>query len=231
MKSHLVTTALLLAGLNVYAQKSTWLIDVNGYVDHQENNQASLNNWQIDITAGRQFAKHWAAGLFWSSGEKQYMKLDSASYNTPSGPYSYPIYIRYHRHADKFGIWARYIYKINKQFFFYTQVNVGLTHWGNEDKFPGRIGYYTPLTTNGLDTQTPYFRDGSFVNITPAIAMTIFRGFGVHASVGGIKYEHSSVYGFDNYNHFTVDFAKQFSLGIQKIINTKKSRKLSAQNK
>lgn len=227
MKLHLATVTMLLMGLNADAQKKTWLVDVNGYLDYQKNNYASLNNWQIDLTAGKQIAHHWAAGLFWSSGEKQYLKLDTASYNTPSGSYTYPVYRRYSRSVYKFGMWGRYVCKINKRFFFYTQVSVGLTHWSNEDKFPGNLGYYTPLNTNGLDTQTPNFRDGSFVNITPAIAMTISHGFGVHASVGGIKYEHSAVYGFDSYNRITVDFSKQFSLGIQKIINTKKSRQLA----
>ncbi len=227
MKFRPVIAILIITGLNAHAQKKTWLIDVNGYLDHQESKETSLNNWQIDLTAGRQISEHWAVGAFITKGDQQFLRADSATYATPSGPRNFLVNIRYHQSIDKFGLWCRYIYRVNKRFFFYTQVSAGVSWLGNEDKFPGNLGYYTPLTTNGLDIQKPNFRGGTFVNVTPAIAMTIFRGFGVHASVGGIKYEHSAVYGFDSYNRITVDFSKQFSLGVQKIINTKGSRRLA----
>ncbi len=231
MKKLLTITCLLLATISVNAQKYTWLIDASGFYDHQKDNYASLNNWQADLIVGKQVGKHWAFGLSWSKGEKQYLKSDTASYNSAFGPTVYTIYLPYHRSIDKLGLWARYVYNINKRFFFYVQLNGGFVFRSNESQFGTRLGPSTPLTNAGINTETPYYRDNGFVNLTPAIAMTIYKGYGVHASIGGIQYEHSGVYGFDNYDRVTIDFAKQLSIGIQKIINTKKSRKLMQDKK
>lgn len=228
MKFHLVTTALLFAGLNVNAQKSTNLIDLNGYYDYQNFQKTSVKNWQVNAAFGRQFTRHFTAGVSFGYSDEQYLSPDSVYYAVQNGYKAFYVNRKYANTKISLGAWGRYTYDLDKRFYFFTQANAGLYVSYDRQLADPPASYPTLITYTRSGENLSIPRGAYFLTIAPAIGVNIAKGFGAYASIGGINCLFSHVGDeLTTYTHINIDFSQKFTLGIQKIINTKKSRQQS----
>ncbi len=226
MKLPLLTAGLLLvlAG-NATAQTGTGIVDINGgfgrttYKSNTANSMAghpdlSLVNWSLSTRVGRNFDKHFTAGLVLGYG----IQHDLYAMNMLSSDvYDYKI------KTWSVGAFGRYTNWVSKNIFIYSQFS--LVKSGSEISSTVLQGYYNVPVTNG----NPPNIDGNELNIdlSPVFGFNIYKGYGIHLGIGGFSY--AIINTPSNWiTDFNVSLGQRFTIGFQKIVGWKKDAKLKA---
>lgn len=210
------------------AQKGTTIIDADGSYDRQVFSpqspypQQTLQNWSLNIAAGKQLGKHFSAGISAGIGDGQFMAYRKITIPVASIPGLQWEAVKYSRLNIQLGLWSRYTYWINKRFFLYSQLSAGY-QVQSTSKMSGVYAYYAPITSSPYAPSAEWPQAGITATLFPALGMNIIKGYGVHMNIGGITYTHAKVGdGSAIYSNINVNFGQQFRFGLHKIIGWKK---------
>lgn len=211
---------------SAFAQKGTWLLEVNGLYDHHKinndggttNKPVSLANWNIAINAGYQFNKHWTVGILGGYGEKDF--IDWVSISSGSSTTYWGEKTRAKTWA--IGAFGRYTYPINNWLFVYGQTEI--IKFGDDYKVVEQFDD-PPVAIPSDYAGTPQAGNGVMVHIYPAVGMNLVNGYGIDMSIGGINYQHLNGF-YINDNQLKITLGQQFNFGIHKFIGWKKANGL-----
>lgn len=232
---------LLLYCTGVRAQKNTWFLYGTGTYDNQKYtpnansfysiyngnsginylyiaNPFSLTSWAINPGLGYMVGNNLMVGIQGGFG-KQENAIITSTYYYNNGTYTNaPSDYKQTTTTWQAGVFCRYTSSLSKRFYVYTQLFAG--KYGSDDAID-RVGYIA--TPYNYYTVPPATHDGNgFVfNLSPAVGMNAFHGYGVNLSVGGLSYTTYNAISASNLNHFNITLG-QFSFGIHKVIGWEK---------
>lgn len=227
---NMLLIAILISTTSSFAQKKTWIIDVNGNYDRQiftpnrpydPQPPLAITTWAANLFVGKSISQHFMIGLHLGYGIEENIFTYERWYG-PNGPVGMAQTI-YKNKSIALGLFGRYTYWLNKRFFVYSQVDASLFGYGHQ--YADRdvsLAYSIPYTTY----KPTAGQSGLLVNLFPAIGMNIVKGLGVHADAGGINYIYGDLNSSD-YQRISITFGKQFTLGLHKIIGWKKMNNTS----
>ena len=213
------TTLLLLSVSSASAQKGLWIIDANGsfdkttYVANFANSTAghpdiSVYNTSLNTRIGYHISDHFLAGITGGFAINEYL-FDN---------YGTGIDVDRVKVSNwNFGIYCRYTEWIGKRFFVYSQFSV--SRYGNSIDQTYYSGYYNVPNSSSYPT---YLADnGTIIDLSPVVGMSIYKGYGIHLDVGGINYSIANN-STNRTNELNFTLGQQFTFGLQKIIGWKK---------
>ena len=219
----------LLCALHANAQKKTWIVEMDGSIDHQDYssnysymNQSSyetLESWTVNVAVGKQFTDRFTAGIMISLGYEQYLTT-VLEFNNPS----YPILenVKNSSGTYKMGLWGRRTYWLNDRIYVYAQVTADYQE-SNSNQLAGSYSYSTPVVATLYNTPIPAATNGLSVLLLPGVGVNLVHGFGCHMNLGGLNYTRLAV-GDEggHFNRIQLTIGKQFVFGLHKIIGWQK---------
>ncbi|PZF72931.1 outer membrane beta-barrel protein [Taibaiella soli] len=186
-----ILTILAAAGTILAAEAQPGSILVFGNVGVQSvknDDKSNTMNWNVTPGVGYQFTNHWTVGLSGGYGSKA-NKPDGGKW---SGTKDWQI-----------GAFGRYTQSLGSIFSVYGQLDAG---YQNEH-----------ASADGKTVENSNL-NGFYAQLTPAIAINVYKTLALNFNVGGLGYNSmkSEVSGSNPTNTFKLNFGQSLSIGLSK---------------
>lgn len=191
MKKLILSAAILGSAIAVHAQAGSVLVYGNIGI-HSEKDPADnkVFNFNINPGVGYQFDNHWTVGLTGGFGTMRDKSNDTGAKWTYENDYSIAPFVRYTQ-------------PLGRIFAVYGQLEAGYkgSTVGVED---------APSDAN-------IHANGFYAQLTPAIGVNVWKGFGLNFGFGGLGVESMKVKDAKKANTVVdFNFGQQFNIGISK---------------
>lgn len=216
----------ILACTTTFAQKKTWIFELDGRYDRQMAGSETLTNWDYKLNVGRHLAYNFLIGLMCTRSNNEYFVPTLVTYNLTKGPVTYQENEIYQQSGFGVGLWTRYTCNLTRRLYFYIHGSATLIDYNN--KQVGNQTYFPTMpVTSPEPSQILYGCD--LFELYPALGYEVYKGWGVHLYAGGINYTYNNN-GFYKYDRLQFDLGKRAFIGIQKIITSHPKRTQKTQN-